>query len=171
MDRRGFLKLLSIASVAPTYFFAPRGGWLSRVKQYHSMAEVERDFGPPSNTAFLTAELERLDERLWRPLQPGDYDLGMAFLTADERSWRPLQPGDYCGAAPFSVGSPFALYDQNGVRVGKGQLVPLDRPTDPVLRLDRGPYRADLVLKKGVVLPEASELSIRYEVGSGRWPV
>jgi hypothetical protein len=129
------------------------------------MAEVERDFGPPSNTAFLTAELERLDERLWRPLQPGDY------LTADERSWRPLQPGDYCGAAPFSVGSPFALYDQNGVRVGKGQLVPLDRPTDPVLRLDRGPYRADLVLKKGVVLPEASELSIRYEVGSGRWPV
>jgi hypothetical protein len=25
------------------------------------------------------------------------------------------------------VGSPFALYDQNGVRVGKGQLVPLDR--------------------------------------------
>ena len=153
MDRRDFLKLLGIASVAPTYFFAPRGGWLSRVKQYHSMAEVERDFGPPSNTAFFEA------------------DLGMAFLTADERSWRPLQPGDYCGAAPFSVGSPFALYDQNGVRVGKGQLVPLDRPTDPVLRLDRGPYRADLVLKKGVVLPEASELSIRYEVGFGRWPV
>ena len=137
--------------------------WLSRVRQYRSMAEVERDFGPPNNTAFFEADLG---------LRPG-----MAFLTAelerlDDRSWRPrLQAFEAGSASPFSAGSPFALYDQNGMCIGKGQLVQLDRPIDPVLRLDRGPYRADLVLKKGVVLPTASELSIGYEVGSGRWPV
>ena len=160
MDRREFLKLLGIALVAPVYFFAPRGGWLSRVKQYRSMTDVERDFGPANNTAFFEAGL-----------RPGTAVFTAELDRLDERLWRPLQPDDYRGAAPFSVGSPFALYDQNGMRISKGHLVPLGRPTDPVLRLDRGPYRADLVLKKGVVLPKASELSIGYEVGSGRWPV
>ena len=28
MNRRNFLQMLGLASVAPTYFFAPRGGWL-----------------------------------------------------------------------------------------------------------------------------------------------
>lgn len=141
MDRREFLKLLGVASVAPVYFFAPRGGWLARVKQYRSMTEVERDFGPGDNP---------------------EYDAVNSYFRT-----RRLQPGDYVGS-PFDVGEPFALYDQDGLRIGKGHLVPLDRPTDPVLRLDRGPYRADLVLKKGVVLPKASELSIGYEVGSSR---
>jgi hypothetical protein len=160
MDRREFLKLLGIASVAPVYFFAPRGGWLRS-----SRFSGGFDLGSSPGAAFPTLELYRSTAEVERDFGPGDnpeYDAVNSYFRI-----RRLQPGDYVGS-PFDVGEPFALYDQNGMRIGKGHLVPLGRPTDPVLRLDRGPYRADLVLKKGVVLPKASELSIGYEVGSSR---
>lgn len=48
MDRRRFLSNLFGATAAsvirPSYFFAPPGGWRSRVKIYSSLPEFEADF-------------------------------------------------------------------------------------------------------------------------------
>ena len=171
MDRRGFLKLVGIASVAPTYFFAPRGGWLRS-----SRFSGGFDLGSSPGAAFPTLKLYRSMAEVERDFGPGDtpeYDAVNSYFRT-----RRLQPGDYVNVgSPFDVGEPFALYDQNGMRIGKGHLVPLDRPIDPILRVDCGPYRADLDWKMlrridlkldyGVSLPENSGVSVG--VAPGKW--
>lgn len=71
MNRRSFLKLFSAAPtaiVAPKFFFAPRGGWISpgmiRLSDLVNVTVTLEPIPPMLGMAFLVGELKRLDTQL-----------------------------------------------------------------------------------------------------------
>lgn len=76
MDRRGFLKLFAaaapVAAIAPTYFFAPIGGWQSDV--IHSPYSWDFGLSPRSNVIIHNIQFPQHDDRIDAELLSSFYD-------------------------------------------------------------------------------------------------
>lgn len=82
MDRRSFLKLFAaagpVAAVAPTYFFAPIGGWKSDVIVHPKVIMVSNPTGPSWVKERFLADDHALDSALyglayWQVASSGDW--------------------------------------------------------------------------------------------------
>ena len=69
MDRRSFLKLFAaagpVAAVAPTYFFAPVGGWDLEAHNRAKLAEIAKLYHQSWLVNMVQRDTERLREQFW----------------------------------------------------------------------------------------------------------
>lgn len=85
--RRGFFKLLApaavIATVAPTYFLAPRGGWPGRPDYRRDLMAYVRDYGHSDFFAMAPIKAEGSIVH-YAPIRLHDADLAGYVVSSEE---------------------------------------------------------------------------------------